>query len=117
MSAVVDYVVNGMRGSVQFFVVSDKWEEIGNAINSKVERGCTLIDARGFYTGRELGMLFVLARRSETHDIFSVIDEIDPEAFVSQSAVNGVYGVGFDKMKVGSRKKIARYAVNDNEKQ
>ena len=41
-----------------FFVVSDKWEEIGNAINSKVERGCTLIDARGFYTGRELGMLF-----------------------------------------------------------
>ena len=117
MSAVVDYVVNGMRGSVQFFVVSDKWEEIGNAINSKVERGCTLIDARGFYTGRELGMLFVLARRSETHDIFSVIDEIDPEAFVSQSAVNGVYGVGFDKMKVGSRKKIASYAVNDNEKQ
>ena len=66
----------------------------------------------------EFGYAFsFLTRRSETHDIFSVIDEIDPEAFVSQSAVNGVYGVGFDKMKVGSRKKIARYAVNDNEKQ
>ncbi|WP_273533664.1 YitT family protein [Prevotella aurantiaca] len=107
MTGVVDYVINGMRGSVQFFVVSDKWKEIGNAINSDVERGCTLIDARGFYTGKELGMLFILARRSETRDIFRVIDEIDPEAFVSQSAVNGVYGIGFDKMKVGSRKKIA----------
>lgn len=117
MTGVVDYVVNGMRGSVQFFVVSDKWREIGNAINSDVERGCTLIDARGFYTGKELGMLFILARRSETRDIFRVIDEIDPEAFVSQSAVNGVYGIGFDKMKVGSRKKIADDDAKVNENQ
>ncbi|GAB6977066.1 YitT family protein [Prevotella falsenii] len=117
MTAVVDYVVNGMRGSVQFFVVSDKWKEIGNAINSDVERGCTLIDARGFYTGKELGMLFILARRSETRDIFRVIDEIDPEAFVSQSAVNGVYGIGFDRMKVGKRKKIADDSTKVNENQ
>ena len=117
MSGVVDYVVNGMRGSVQFFVISEKWDEIGNAINSEVERGCTLIDARGFYTGKELGMLFILARRSETRDIFRVIDEIDPEAFVSQSAVNGVYGIGFDKMKVGSRKKIADDDAKVNENQ
>ena len=106
MTSVVDYVINGLRGSVQFFVVSEKWQEIGNAINNDVQRGCTLIDARGFYTGREVGMLFILARRTETREIFQVIDQIDPEAFVSQSAVNGVYGIGFDKMKVGKRKKL-----------
>ena len=106
-----------MRGSEQFFIVSDRWKEIGNAINSDVERGCTVIDARGFYTGKELGMLFILARRSETRDIFRVIDEIDPEAFVSQSAVNGVYGIGFDKMKVGCRKKIADDDAKVNENQ
>ncbi|MCI6672023.1 MAG: YitT family protein [Prevotella sp.] len=105
MTSTIDYVVNGMRRSVQFFVVSEKWEEIGNAINSNVRRGCTLIDARGFYTGKEIGMLFILARRTETHDIFRVIDDIDPEAFVSQSSVNGVYGIGFDRMKLGRRKK------------
>lgn len=117
MSSMVDYVINGMRGSVQFFVVSDKWKEIGNAINNDVQRGCTLIDARGFYTGKELGMLFILARRAETHSIFRVIDEIDPEAFVSQSAVNGVYGIGFDKLKVGKRKKIANDSLKVNENQ
>lgn len=117
MSGVVDYVINGMRGSVQFFVVSDKWKEIGNAINNDVHRGCTLIDARGFYTGKELGMLFILARRSEAHGIFRVIDEIDPEAFVSQSAVNGVYGIGFDKMKVGKRKKMIENAAKVDENQ
>lgn len=107
MTSVVDYVINGMRGSVQFFVVSEKWQEIGNAINNDVQRGCTLIDARGFYTGKEMGMLFILARRTETREIFQVIDEIDPEAFISQSAVNGVYGIGFDRMKVGKRKKLS----------
>ena len=82
MTSVVDYVINGLRGSVQFFVVSEK-----------------------------VGMLFILARRAETREIFQVIDQIDPEAFVSQSAVNGVYGIGFDKMKVGKRKKLTANEV------
>ena len=86
-------------------------------LSEAIRRAATLIDARGFYTGKELGMLFILARRSETRDIFRVIDEIDPEAFVSQSAVNGVYGIGFDKMKVGSRKKIADDDAKVNENQ
>ena len=101
MTFVVDYVANGMNGSVQFFIVSDKWEEIGHKINNKVQRGCTVIDAHGFYTGKTVGMLFIIARRSESHSIYETVDEIDPQAFVSQSTVNGVYGVGFDRMKVG----------------
>lgn len=101
MTFVVDYVANGMNGLVQFFIVSDKWEEIGHKINNKVQRGCTVIDAHGFYTGKTVGMLFIIARRSESHSIYETVDEIDPQAFVSQSTVNGVYGVGFDRMKVG----------------
>lgn len=99
MSYLVDYVANGVRSSVQFFIISEKWEEIGQAINTDVDRGCTVIDARGFYTGKPVGMLFVIARRSESRGIFEVVNDIDPKAFVSQSAVSGVYGMGFDKMK------------------
>lgn len=105
MSYLVDYVANGVRSSVQFFIVSQKWEEIGQAINNDVDRGCTVIDAHGFYTGQPVGMLFVIARRSESRGIFQVVNDIDPKAFVSQSAVSGVYGMGFDRIKV-SRKKI-----------
>ena len=115
MSATVDYVVNGLRGSVQFFVISEHWKQIGDAINNDVRRGCTLIDARGFYTGKELGMLFILARRSETQSIFRLISDIDPKAFVSQSAVNGVYGLGFEQMKVGKRKNISQTSSTINE--
>ena len=89
-----------MRRSVQFFIISDKYEEIGHRINSEPHRGCTVIDAHGFYSGKEVKMLFVLAKKRESGIIFQLINEIDPSAFVSQSAVIGVYGEGFDRFKV-----------------
>lgn len=99
----IDQVVNSMRRSVQFFIISDKHEEIGRRINMDPHRGCTVIDAHGFYSGKDVKMLFVLAKRRESTKIFQLIDEIDPTAFVSQSAVIGVYGEGFDRFKVKHR--------------
>ena len=96
----VDQVVNSLRRSVQFFIISDKYKEIGDRINNDPHRGCTVIDAHGFYSGREVKMLFVLAKQNESAKIFELINSIDPEAFVSQSAVIGVYGEGFDRLKV-----------------
>lgn len=99
----LDQVVNSMRRSVQFFIISDKYEEIGKHINQDPHRGCTVINAQGFYTGKEVKMLFVLAKRRESAKIFQLINDIDPLAFVSQSAVIGVYGEGFDHFKVKHR--------------
>lgn len=99
-SFVLDQVVNSARQSVQFFIISDKYEEIGRHINQYPHRGVTVINASGFYTGRDIHMLFVLAKRSESTVIFRLIKDIDPGAFVSQSAVIGVYGEGFDRIKV-----------------
>ncbi len=96
----IDQVVNSMRLSVQFFIISTKWKEIGERINREPHRGCTIIDAQGFYSGREVKMLFVLAKRRQSNLIFRIINEVDPAAFVSQSAVIGVYGEGFDQFKV-----------------
>ena len=100
----IDQVVNSMRRSVQFFIISDKYHEIGERINREPHRGCTVIDAQGFYSGRDVKMLFVLAKRRQSDLIFRIINEIDPHAFVSQSAVIGVYGEGFDHFKVRTKK-------------
>lgn len=103
-SICVDKVVSMMRQSVQFFIISEKYKDIGHAINLSARRGCTTINATGFYSGKEVKMLFVLARQTESAKIFSIIDEIDPAAFVSQSEVIGVYGLGFDKFKAKRKK-------------
>lgn len=101
----VDQVVNMSRRSVQFFIITEKYNEIGEQINNNIHRGCTLIKGQGFYSGRDVSMLFVLARRSESGRIFALINEIDPKAFVSQSAVIGVYGEGFEGFKARLRTK------------
>ncbi len=106
-SLCVDHVISTLRRSVQFFIVSDKYLELSAAINATADRGCTVIDGHGGYSGKDVHMLFVLARQRESQKIFRLIDEIDPTAFVSQSAVIGVYGLGFDRFKV-SRKKLLK---------
>ena len=100
----IDQMVNSMRRSVQFFIISEKYKKIGERINKEPHRGCTVIDAQGFYSGRDVKMLFVLAKRRQSDLIFRIINEIDPHAFVSQSAVIGVYGEGFDRFKVRTKK-------------
>ncbi len=98
----IDQVVNSSRQSVQFFIISKKFDEIGRAINA-LHRGVTVIDGTGLYTGQPVKMMFVLAKRSQSNTIFQIINDIDPNAFVSQSAVIGVYGEGFDHFKVKKR--------------
>ena len=100
----IDQVVESARRSVQFFIISDKYEEIGERINREPHRGCTVVDAQGFYSGKNVKMLFVLAKRRQSDMIFRIINEVDSHAFVSQSAVIGVYGEGFDHFKVRTKK-------------
>lgn len=100
----IDQVVNQRRRSVQFFIISKKYMEIGKRINTDADRGVTVVDASGFYSGQTVKMLFVLAKQRQSQTIFKLIEEIDPEAFVSQSAVIGVYGNGFDKIKYKGKK-------------
>ena len=88
-SFVLDQVVNSARQSVQFFI-----------INKDLHRGVTFIDGVGCYTHNNVKMMFVLAKKRESNTIFRLIKDIDPNAFVSQSAVIGVFGEGFDKIKV-----------------
>ena len=78
--------INGVRQSVQFFIFSHKAEEIG----------VTLLDATGWYTKSPMKVVTVLVRKTESHEIFKIINEIDKNAFISQSAAIGVYGSGFD---------------------
>ena len=97
---VCDYVINTNRQAVQFTIISEKWEEIANSINNEAHRGCTLLHGTGWYTKRGVKMLIVMCRKIESVTIFRIIKSIDKDAFVTQANVNGVYGVGFDEVKV-----------------
>ena len=95
----IDLVINGFKQSVQFLIVSSKHELIADAINSQLNRGCTLLDGIGWYSKTPTKVILLLARQSEAAEIFRLIKSIDEKAFISQSAVRGVYGEGFEAMK------------------
>ena len=96
----LDYVMNARRQSVQFMIFTKKWQEIANAIGMQMNHGVTILDGHGWYTGKEMKVLCILAKKRESTNIFRLIKMIDPQAFVSQSSVIGVYGEGFDEMRV-----------------
>ena len=97
---VLDYVMNARRQSVQFMIFSEKWQEIANAIGTQMNHGVTILDGHGWYTGHKMKVLCILAKKNESVNMFRLIKMIDPNAFVSQSSVIGVYGEGFEEMKV-----------------
>ena len=111
-SFMLDQIVNSARQSVQFFIISKKYQEIGQAINA-MHRGVTVIDTVGMYTGQPQKMIFVLAKKRQSTTIFRIINDIDPNAFISQSAVIGVYGQGFDHLKVKQKKQAAMPAAEE----
>ncbi|MGN0186506.1 MAG: YitT family protein [Paludibacteraceae bacterium] len=96
----LDMVVNGVRQSVQFLIFSAKYEDIANAINNEVHRGVTILDGTGWYSKQPVKVITVLARKNESAKIFKIVKDLDPNAFVSQSSAIGVYGQGFDPMKI-----------------
>ena len=100
MSIVIDYVINSARQSVQFLIFSKEYEKIAEGISTKIDRGVTLLSGQGWYSKKDIKVVVVLAKKTQSLDIFRLVKDIDPNAFISQSNVVGVYGEGFDKLKV-----------------
>ena len=103
-SFIADRVINSSRQAVQFLIFSEKWEDIANAINNVAKRGCTLLHGTGWYTKHDVKMLLVLCRQFESDRIFQIIKSIDKSALISQTYVRGIYGLGFDELKVNLHK-------------
>ena len=100
MTAIIDWVINSNKQSVQFLIFSRKHSEIAEGISQKINRGVTLLDGTGWYSGQDIKVVVVLAKKSQSLDIFRLVKDIDDNAFISQSNVVGVYGEGFDKLKI-----------------
>lgn len=104
VSFITDQIINTNRQATQFFIFSPKWVEIADRILSEAHRGVTVLDGQGWYTRRDVKILMVYCRKIESVTIFRIVKSIDEHAFVTQGAVNGVYGQGFDKVKIKMKK-------------
>lgn len=98
---VLDLIMLGKESSVQLLIFSDKYTQIANYVNDKMERGVTALESIGWYTQKERKVLLIVIRRTELSEVTKAVKEIDPKAFVTVVPANNVYGEGFGEMKTG----------------
>lgn len=105
-STVLDLYIAGAQQSVQLFILSHKYGEIADMITKDLHRGVTALNGRGWYTQSDTEVLMVLTRKSDLKILLKMVKSIDPDAFLSVSSVTGVYGKGFQTIKMARAKKM-----------
>ena len=100
----IDLYISGSKQSVQAFIFTKKVNEMADAIAFDMKRGVTVLPAKGWYSKEDKQVIMVVTRKTDLNLLFRYVKSIDPEAFLSVSSVMGVYGQGFDTIKVKSKK-------------
>ncbi len=99
-SYALDAFLTGVNRSAQMFIFSTKYREIADVITEQAGRGVTVMDGTGWYSKDNIKVVISVVKKSETSMIFREIKEIDPDAFITMGSVMGVYGKGFEKIKL-----------------
>ncbi len=94
-TTVIDKIMYGTGTRRMLLVISDKAQEIANVIMEETERGATLADVRGAYTGKPHQMMMCVCSKVEVFHARKIINRIDPGAIVMLTTVDEAYGEGF----------------------
>lgn len=100
----IDLYISGAKQSVQVFIFTKKVQEMADAIAFDMKRGVTVLPAKGWYSKEDKEVIMVVTRKTDLNLLLRYVKSIDPEAFLSVSTVMGVYGQGFDTIKVKAKK-------------
>lgn len=94
---VIDGIQNGINYARAFYIFTDNVEEMKDEIYKTLNRGVTVINAKGGYTNEEKGVILCIVERPEVAILKNLIKEVDNKAFVMLAEVNEVFGEGFEK--------------------
>lgn len=87
------------KSKTQVEIVSDKYKEINELITTKFDRGTTLYNANGGFTGNSTCAVLTVINKRELFAIQEAVMKVDPAAFIIISQVNEVKGRGFTLQK------------------
>ncbi|MCK6257496.1 YitT family protein [Fictibacillus sp. WQ 8-8] len=102
---VIDFMQEGAYAGKAAMIISEKNTEIAALIMKELDRGATLLSAKGSFTGSQKEVLYCVFARNEIVRLKQVIERVDPHAFVTVNDVHEVLGEGFtldsDKNPIG----------------
>ncbi|MFC6332258.1 YitT family protein [Paenibacillus septentrionalis] len=94
-SKMIDFIQNGAYTAKAFSIITDQGEKIAKKITHELDRGVTILPAKGAYSGTTKKVVYCVVARSETHRLKQLVRSIDPIAFIVIHEVQDVLGEGF----------------------
>ena len=94
-TTVIDKLIYGNGTRRMLLIITDKAQEVANGIMEEIERGVTIADVRGGYTGQPHQMMMCVCSKVEVFHARRIITQTDPAAIVMLTTVDEAYGKGF----------------------
>lgn len=96
----IDIVILGLDESKSAWIISENYKAIGEAILARLGRGVTYLSGEGAYTGENKKVIFCVITRLEEAKLKSIIEEVDPDAFLAVGSIAEVRGGRFKKKAI-----------------
>jgi len=96
----IDITIEGLEQSKAIWIISEHHEEIGDALNSRLGRGVTYLNGEGAYSGDQKRVIFTVITRLEEAKLKSIVNDIDPGAFLAVGDIHDVKGGNFKKRDI-----------------
>lgn len=96
----IDVVIQGLDESKFAWIISDHYQEIGEAILDRLGRGVTYLSGEGAYTGEDKKVIFCVINRLEEAKLKSIVEDFDEDAFLAVGDIAEVRGGRFKKKNI-----------------
>jgi uncharacterized membrane-anchored protein YitT (DUF2179 family) len=96
----IDVVVQGLDESKSVWIISEKYQEIGDAIMARLGRGVTYLNGEGAFTGDNKKVIFCVITRLEEAKLKTIVEETDSSAFLAVADIAEVRGGRFKKKDI-----------------
>ena len=101
---VIDRFFIGEKKAFIANIVSDRHDDIRLAITERLDRTCTVIEAKGGYTGADRPMIMVSFTMPEYAPLMALVSAIDKKAFITIHRAHEIEGEGFTRYDVKRRR-------------
>lgn len=92
---IIDKFIDGFNTCKQVFIITSKEKEIVNHIIKNIDRGCTVLNGNGGYTGSDVKIIYTVLNSNQFIALKKQVKEIDPAAFLTVNDSTEVLGEGF----------------------
>ncbi len=88
----VDFIAEGLDKAKSAMIITDKPQEICQALSQEFGNGITLLSARGYYSDSEKALIYFVVNRFQINKVRTIVREQDRRAYVTITEVSDVLG-------------------------